>query len=303
MQRFRDLQLVDLGPVGECGVDELDTELDCAPEHAECVLVRLGPAENVRAAEAHCAEAEPSDAEIAADDEGGIHHGIVAGGGPAPVELRVMPDDVDRSALLTTLTTEHFTLQGARGTTVAESSARGAMYLGTLSASLVSLGFIGQLSARGETFRVFALVVLPTVFLLGVFTFVRLVESSVEDIFYGRAINRIRSYYLEQAGPERRWFMLGGHDDALGVLRNMGLSPAKWQMYFTAASAIAVVNSVVGGAALGLACWVAFDAELAVTASIGAAFAVVTLGALFRWSRRRLEAGVASEVLFPSPSP
>jgi hypothetical protein len=174
------------------------------------------------------------------------------------------------------------------------------MYLGTLSAALVSLGFIGQLSARGETFRVFALVALPTVFLLGVFTFVRLVESSVEDIFYGRAINRIRSYYLERAGPEGRWFMLGGHDDALGVLHNMGLSPAKWQMYFTAASAVAVVNSVVGGSAVGLACWVAFDAGLAVTAIVGALFALLSVAVLFRWSRRRLEAGVESDVLFPS---
>ena len=211
-----------------------------------------------------------------------------------------MADEVDHSTLLTTLTTEHFTLQGARGSTVAESSARAGMYLGTLSASLVSLGFIAQLSAHDETFRVFALVVLPTVYLLGVFTFVRLVESSVEDIFYGRAINRIRSYYLEQAGPERRWFMLSGHDDALGVLRNMGLTPARRQMYFTAASAIAVVNSVVGGSAVGIACWVAFGAGLAVAAITGAVFAVLSIAALFRWSRRRLEAGVASDVLFPS---
>ena len=212
-----------------------------------------------------------------------------------------MSEDVDRQALLTTLTTEHFTLQGARGSTVGESSSRAAMYLGTLSAALISLGFIAQVSAQGQTFRVFALVVLPTVFLLGVFTVVRLVESSVEDIFYGRAINRIRSYYLEGAGPEAHWFMLGGHDDAFGVLRNMGLSPAKWQMYFTAASAIAVVNSVVGGSAVGLACWIAFDARLAVAVIAGAIFAVLSLAALFRWSRRRLETGVQADVLFPSP--
>src|SRR5215510_6922585 len=89
-----------------------------------------------------------------------------------------MADEVDRQALLTTLTTEHFALQGARGSTIAESSARAAMYLGSLSASLVSLGFLAQISATGDTFRVFALVVLPTVFALGIFTFVRLVEST-----------------------------------------------------------------------------------------------------------------------------
>jgi hypothetical protein len=210
-------------------------------------------------------------------------------------------DEVDRQALLTTLTTEHFTLQGARGSTVAESSARAAMYLGSLSASLVSLGFVAQISATGETFRVFALVVLPTLYVLGVFTFVRLVESAVEDIFYGRAINRIRMYYHELAGPEARYFMLQPYDDALGVLRNMGLTPSKRQLYFTAASAIAVVNSVVGGAALAIAVWVAFDASLEIAAVAGAIVVGVSVLAHVRWSRRRLEAGVPAETLFPSP--
>jgi hypothetical protein len=218
------------------------------------------------------------------------------------IEVGRVADDVDRQALLTTLTTEHFTLQGARGSTIAESSARAAMYLGSLSASLVSLGFVAQLSATGDTFRVFALVVLPTVFALGIFTFVRLVESAVEDIYYGRAINRIRSYYLEQAGPETRWFMLAGHDDAPGVLQNMGLTPSRRQLYFTASSAIAVVNSVVGGAAFGLAVWVALDASLAAAALAGAVVLALSVAAHLQWSRRRLEAGVPGDVLFPSPS-
>jgi hypothetical protein len=218
------------------------------------------------------------------------------------VEVVGMADDVDRQTLLTTLTTEHFTLQGARGSTISESSARAAMYLGSLSASLVSLGFVAQISTTGDTFRVFALVVLPTLFVLGVFTFVRLVESSVEDIFYGRAIHRIRNYYVQQAGPESRYFMLLPHDDAIGVLRNMGLTPSGRQLYFTSASAIAVVNSVVGGAALAIACWVAFDPPLGVTATVGAIFAVVSAIAHMHWARRRLEAGVPTETLFPSPS-
>jgi hypothetical protein len=176
------------------------------------------------------------------------------------------------------------------------------MYLGSLSAALVSLGFVAQISATGDTFRVFALVVLPTLFALGVFTFVRLVESAVEDIYYGRAINRIRTYYLEQAGPEARWFMLEGHDDVPGVLRNMGLTPSGHQLYFTASSAIAVVNSVVGGAAVGIAIWVALDASLAAAAIVGAVVLAFSATAHVHWSRGRLEAGVPADVLFPSPN-
>src|SRR5262245_12584167 len=175
------------------------------------------------------------------------------------------------------------------------------MYLGSLSASLVSLGFVAQISAAGDTFRVFALVVLPTLFALGLFTFVRLVESAIEDIFYGRAINRIRSYYHQLAGPEARYFMLLPYDDVVGVVRNMGLKPSKLQVYFTSATAIAVVNSVVGGAALAIASWVAFDASLGAAAAVGAVFALLAVVAHVRWARRRLEAGVLIEALFPSP--
>ena len=50
----------------------------------------------------------------------------------------------DRQELLTALTTEHFTLQGARSQTMGESSARASVYVFAVSSALVALGFIGQ---------------------------------------------------------------------------------------------------------------------------------------------------------------
>jgi hypothetical protein len=96
-------------------------------------------------------------------------------------------------AVLTVLTTEHFALQGGRGTTVSESGTRSALYVGAVSSGLVALGFVGRGGTDRDTFNAFALVVLPTLYLLGLFTFVRLVQNSIEDIFLGRAINRIDS--------------------------------------------------------------------------------------------------------------
>jgi hypothetical protein len=57
-----------------------------------------------------------------------------------------------------------------------------------------------------------------------------------------------------------------------------------------------------GGSAVGIACWVAFDAALATASIIGAVSALLSIAALFRWSAR-LGTGVASDVLFASPSP
>jgi hypothetical protein len=210
----------------------------------------------------------------------------------------------DRQELLTALTTEHFTLQGARSQTLAESASRSTLYVMAVSSALVALGFIGQVSDVGDAFYVFALTVLPTLYLLGLFTFVRLVESSVEDVRYGRAINRIRGYYLELAGDQARLFLLSAHDDPAGVLENMGLRPTRWRLYFTAATMIAVLNSVAGGAAVALALGVALDATLGIAAGAGAAAAALSLLVMRRAEYRIHVAGSARlETLFPSPAP
>jgi hypothetical protein len=209
----------------------------------------------------------------------------------------------DRQALLTMLTTEHFTLQGSRATTVSESSSRAALYMGSVSSTLIALGFLAQVSTLGDAFDVFALVVLPTLFALGVFTFVRTVESSVEDVLYGRAINRIRAYYIEMAGPEARWFVMQGHDDALGVLANMGLRPSRWQLYFTVSTMVATVNSVVGGSAVAILVGRLLNGSLGIAAAAGVIVAVVSLAVHRRWDRiLHRRSGGYEEVLFPSPA-
>jgi hypothetical protein len=208
----------------------------------------------------------------------------------------------DRQQLLTALTTEHFGLAGTRAQVTGESSARAALYISAVSSTLVALGFIGQISEVGDTFNVFALTAMPTLYVLGIFTFVRTVENGVEDLMMGRAINRIRNYYLQTAGEEARYFMLSGHDDAIGVIRNMGVSLERRQQFFTTGSMIAVINSVVGGAAVAIGIGAFSGAPLGVCAGVGGALAIVSLFWLLRIENRLYhELGGFSEVLFPSP--
>jgi hypothetical protein len=126
----------------------------------------------------------------------------------------VSSPDAPSPDLLTVLPTEHFASQGTRGSTVSESSARAALYVGSVSSAVIALGF-RQASDFGGAFDVFPLVVLPTLYALGVFTFVRLVTSSIEDLLYGRAINRIRGYYRELIGADARCLMLAARDEPL----------------------------------------------------------------------------------------
>jgi len=206
------------------------------------------------------------------------------------------------AAVVTVLTTEHFTLQGARAATTSESTARAALFVGAVSSGLIALGFVGQASRFGSSFEAFALLVLPTLFALAVFTFVRLVQSSTEDLLYGRAINRIRGYYGQLAGEHARYLLLDGHDDVYGVLANMGMRrPPRWQLWFTLAAMVAVINAVIAGATLALIADKLADGGLGWALIAGGVAAVVSLCALARvQNRMHLSARGWDQPLFPS---
>jgi hypothetical protein len=212
-----------------------------------------------------------------------------------------MPVD-DRT--FTAMTTEHFALVGARSQAASESATRSALYLGAVSSTLVGLGLTAQISGTKTTLDIFALVALPTLFFLGVFTFVRLVELSAEDFLLGRAINRIRNYYIQEAGEARRYFLLTGYDDHFGVMTNMGLTPSgRWQLFLTAAVAVAVVNGVVGGSAVALAVGVATHCPLGIAVATGAVFAAAAVAGHLRFqATNHAVGGEKQEVLFPAPT-
>lgn len=186
---------------------------------------------------------------------------------------------------------------------MSESSSRAALYIGAVSSTLVALGFLGQLSPGGDTFNTFALTVLPTLYLLGMFTFVRLVECAAEDFRYGLAINRIRGYYKQRAGDQANLFLLSGHDDGRGVFANASVPPDGRTHLFTFGSVVAVINSVVGASAVAIALGAFVNASLAVAASAGGVVGVISVVALLRFADRLLEARTGGvKALFPSRS-
>lgn len=159
-----------------------------------------------------------------------------------------MDEPSDRTALLSALTTEHFVLQTACNATYAEASARSTLYVMALSSSLVAIGFV---SASAEAFIPFASIVLPAIFLLGIFTVVRLVETALENMHCLRGIARIRGYY-RTLGPEAaRQFSAeyGRWPEVEGPALRLGRSLA---FFGTTASMIAVLNNVVAGVGITL---------------------------------------------------
>ena len=106
-----------------------------------------------------------------------------------------------RPAAVAFVTTEHFTLQGARSATISESIGRASMFLASLSGGLVALGLLATATHVGTAFYAFGLVVLPTCAVLGLVTFQRTLQSGIEDQGYARRIAHLRAYYFD-AAPE-----------------------------------------------------------------------------------------------------
>ena len=121
-----------------------------------------------------------------------------------------------------------------------ETNGRSALFLSTVSSAVVALAFIGQVADDGQPFFLFALAVLPALFVLGLLTYPRLPQSASEDLLYSRAINRIRRFYLELDPAAPSWFLLSGHDDIHGATANMGPVSSRRHLLSHTATMVAV---------------------------------------------------------------
>jgi hypothetical protein len=246
---------------------------------------------------------------------GGQDAGVPASAArPAPAQTR---SEAERQQqLLQALTTEHFTLQTARASTIADSNGRAALYLSTVSGAVIALAFIGQVADVGRAFYLFAFALLPALVLLGILTYLRLLQTAVEDLFYARAINRIRHRYVDLDPDAARWFLLTSHDDPSAVMVNMGLPApgarhSRWHLLghllSHTATMAAVVTSIIGGAFVALAVSALGAGSVSVTAAAGVGVVVAVAAIVaFGWHQARhwrvAEDSVPS--LFPSgPGP
>jgi hypothetical protein len=161
---------------------------------------------------------------------------------------------------VTFVSTEHFTLQGARAATIAESTGRANMFLASVSGGLVALGLVATASSLGAAFYAFGLVLLPTLAFVGLVTFERALQSSLEDSEYARRIALLRGYYLEQA-PEIAPYLVSVPPAERRLIQRV--PGDRWQGYKTVAGMVAVITAVLAGSTAALAAILIFDHSLA----------------------------------------
>ena len=203
-----------------------------------------------------------------------------------------------RPAAVTFATTEHFTLQGALASTIAESTGRASMFLAAVSGGLVALGLIATASRVGTAFYAFGLILLPTLSFVGLVTFERVVQSGIEDRGYAHRIALLRGYYFDEAPELTPYLMSVPPPERLRVL---GLyEAARWQGFRTVAGMVAVITAVLAGSAAGLLAAVASDHSLPAALVAGGVVAVAALGALMSYQRSAWEDAASAPVSFDS---
>ena len=156
-----------------------------------------------------------------------------------------MDQQAREQAFMSALVTEHFVQQSAASATISESSSRASLYLLSLSSSLVALGFAAQ---SRQVFIYFAAAILPAIFILGIFSFVRVTDTSMANLNSLRAIVRIRRFYAGLVPDAAKFF--GDHSsdgDTATALNFLGITRSWANALFSMASTLAAINSLVAG--------------------------------------------------------
>jgi hypothetical protein len=160
-------------------------------------------------------------------------------------------DQIPSERFMTALTTEHFVLQGARSTLTAESASRAALYLASLTGSLIALGFVTR---DASVLGPFAAAVLPALLVVGEFTYWRLLHAGIEDFHHRWEIERIRAYYRGLVPPSLPFFANAPVQASAAPARQfMGVRARDLNVFLTVGSMVAAINSIVAGASVVLA--------------------------------------------------
>jgi hypothetical protein len=178
------------------------------------------------------------------------------------------------------VTTEHFTLQGARSSTISEATGRASMFLAAVSGGLVALGLVASATGGvGVAFYALALIILPTLAFVGLVTFHRALQSGVEDYGYAQRIARLRAYYFDHAPRLEDYLLSVPHPQRLRV---QGLQGGVWQHFLTVAGMISVITAVLTGSGAGLLAGLLSSGNLIAALATGVVAATATLVVLLR---------------------
>ncbi len=203
------------------------------------------------------------------------------------------------------LATEHWSLLSTRTMAQNEVLTRITTFLMLVSASIVSLALVEQVTRFDGRFITFALVLLGMLVVVGRLTQMRVGNQSIEDLAHVIGMNRLRAAYVELDPDIERYLVTSPHNDDAGLWQtyNHLMGPnARMQPLASSGAFIAFVNAALTGAFAGLVA-VALHAPGplvgVVAAACGLAYLVLSVALGIRKYQRIMGPYVA---LFPRTS-
>jgi hypothetical protein len=204
------------------------------------------------------------------------------------------------------LSTEHWSLLGARSLAYNEAFTRGAMFLTFLSTSFVALALLAQGMSFGDQFLTVALVVLAFDLVIGLTTYFRINGANVDDLRAVHGMARIRHAYTQIAPITSPYFTSATYDDMASVVTAYG-SPSVTGVGLilygltTSGGMIGLITSMVGGVFVAVLSLIAgLSGTLAVW--IGVVGGIVVFLVLLWLTAGSVPRNQASmSVLFPAP--
>jgi len=175
------------------------------------------------------------------------------------------------------LTTEHFTLQGAKNATISEANGRLGHYISIVGSSVVALAFVANISGLGRVFFAFSLVLLPLLIVLGIGTLIRTIQIGIDYARLAQATNRIRHFYLDHASEAQPYFSLPHYDDPQAVQQTMMPFHSPLQSLASTPGPIILINSVLTGIFAGIMTESLFSPRLILSMAISIGAVAVTL--------------------------
>ncbi|MDQ4138866.1 MAG: hypothetical protein M3116_08510 [Actinomycetota bacterium] len=202
---------------------------------------------------------------------------------PLPAPSSGSPDSL-RAQLLAT---EHWSLLASRSTAQSEVLVRISILLTLVSAGLVSLALVGQVTGFRDAFPLYAIGILSAISLIGFLTQIRVRNVGMEDLMYVLAMNRLRAAYLELDPGISPYLMAASSDDLQGMSRTYFFLDPDRNRHQAAGSTmafIAVVNAaLVGLLAAAIVTALGGGLALAVTVAVVLGFLYFGLSALRGW--------------------
>jgi hypothetical protein len=202
---------------------------------------------------------------------------------PAQV-LRLTDAGDAKPAWITVLTTEHYNLQTQRAATISEANGRASVFIGSVSAGLIALGFQGAGHGRSMGTTVFEVVVLTSLVFLGLVSFVRCLEVAIDDWEFAGRIAHLRAAYAQLIPELTGLLATSWGEEELNMMLTGRWAPLRKML--SVAGTLAVITSIVLGADIGVLLYgVHLPLYVAILVGVVAGGCLAAVSTSYQWSQ------------------